>query len=36
MKLKHGQNSQDEIKLIWLIVGQLATWIGASFIWPLT
>lgn len=27
---------KDEIKLRWLIIGELATWIGASFIWPLT
>lgn len=27
---------KDEIKLRWLILGELATWIGASFIWPLT
>ena len=36
MKNTHGKIKTDEIKLIWLIVGVLATWIGASFIWPLT
>lgn len=36
MKKAHGKIQTDEIKLIWLIVGELATWIGASFIWPLT
>lgn len=36
MKNAHGKTKTDEIKLIWLIVGELATWIGASFIWPLT
>lgn len=36
MKNAHGKIKTDEIKLIWLIVGVLATWIGASFIWPLT
>lgn len=36
MKKAHGKIQNDEIKLIWLIVGELATWIGASFIWPLT
>lgn len=36
MKLAHGKAQGDEIKLQWLIVGELATWIGASFIWPLT
>ena len=36
MKNAHGKIKTDEIKLIWLIVGELATWIGASFVWPLT
>ena len=36
MKNAHGKIKTDEIKLICLIVGELATWIGASFIWPLT
>ncbi|TBH77622.1 MFS transporter [Lactobacillus amylovorus] len=36
MKNAYGKIKTDEIKLIWLIVGELATWIGASFIWPLT
>ena len=36
MRNAHGKIKTDEIKLIWLIVGVLATWIGASFIWPLT
>ena len=36
MKLAHGKIQSDEIKLRWLILGELATWIGASFIWPLT
>lgn len=36
MKLAHGQVKSDEIKLRWLILGELATWIGSSFIWPLT
>lgn len=29
-------NSVKEIKLIWLVISELAIWIGASFIWPLT
>ena len=36
MKLAHGKIQSDEIKLRWLILGELAPWIGASFIWPLT
>lgn len=36
MKKKHGEVAADEIRLPWLIVGELATWIGSSFIWPLT
>lgn len=36
MKKEHGIVPKDEIKLVWLIVGELAMWIGASFIWPLT
>lgn len=36
MKLAYGKIQSDEIKLRWLILGELATWIGASFIWPLT
>ena len=36
MKLAHGKIQSDEIKLRWRILGELATWIGASFIWPLT
>lgn len=36
MRTQHGAGKKDEIKLSWLIVGELATWIGASFIWPLT
>lgn len=30
------QKQIPEIKLRWLVLSQLATWIGASFIWPLT
>lgn len=36
MKQAHGQSKEQEIKLRWLIFGELVTWIGASFIWPLT
>ena len=36
MKTKHGQQTLPEIGLPWLVVAELATWIGASFIWPLT
>lgn len=36
MKTKHGQSQLPEIALPWLVVAELATWIGASFIWPLT
>ncbi|MCO6532110.1 MFS transporter [Lactobacillus panisapium] len=36
MKLKHGSNNETEVKLRWLLVGELATWIGSSFVWPLT
>lgn len=37
MKTERGNfNSDTEVKLHWLILGELVTWIGASFIWPLT
>lgn len=36
MKSNHGQIPADEIKLPWLLLGELVTWIGASFVWPLT
>lgn len=36
MKTAHGKQPADEIKLHWLLLGELLTWIGASFIWPLT
>lgn len=36
MKLKHGSNNETEVKLRWLLLGELATWIGSSFVWPLT
>ena len=36
MKNAYGKVKTDEIKLRWLVLGELATWIGASFIWPLT
>ena len=36
MKLKHGSHEETEIKLRWLLLGELATWIGSSFVWPLT
>ncbi|CCI86090.1 MFS family major facilitator transporter [Lactobacillus pasteurii DSM 23907 = CRBIP 24.76] len=37
MKKSHGkEESFPEIKLRWLILAELVTWIGASFIWPLT
>lgn len=36
MKTAHGKQPSDEIKLHWLLLGELLTWIGASFIWPLT
>lgn len=36
MKTTHGKIKDTEIKLHWIILGELATWIGASFIWPLT
>ncbi|WEV39662.1 MFS transporter [Lactobacillus sp. ESL0684] len=36
MKLTHGSNNETEIKLRWLLLGELATWIGESFVWPLT
>ncbi len=36
MKLKHDSNEETEIKLRWLLLGELATWIGSSFVWPLT
>lgn len=36
MKLTHGSNGDTEIKLHWLLLGELATWIGSSFVWPLT
>lgn len=36
MKLTHGPIKTDEIKLRWLILGELAAWIGSSFVWPLT
>lgn len=36
MKIAHGKTNQDEVKLPWLLFGELVTWIGASFVWPLT
>lgn len=36
MRRHHGMDLAAEIKLRWLVVGELTTWIGASFIWPLT
>ncbi len=36
MKTKHGVQPADEIKLHWILLGEILTWIGASFIWPLT
>ena len=36
MKLKHGSHEETEIKLRWLLLGELDTWIGSSFVWPLT
>jgi len=36
MKLTHGSNTGTEVKLRWLLLGELATWIGSSFVWPLT
>ena len=36
MKLTHRPIKTDEIKLRWLILGELAAWIGSSFVWPLT
>ena len=36
MKTQHGEQPNDEIKLHWLLLGELLTWIGSSFIWPLT
>ncbi|RHW50824.1 MFS transporter [Lactobacillus sp. ESL0233] len=36
MKLSHGSNNETEVKLRWLLLGELVTWIGSSFVWPLT
>lgn len=36
MKTEYGKQPLDEVKLHWLLLGELLTWIGASFIWPLT
>lgn len=37
MKLAHGLNNNEiEVKLRWLLLGELVTWIGSSFVWPLT
>ncbi|BDR61111.1 MDR family MFS transporter [Lactobacillus xylocopicola] len=38
MKVTHGfhKENEQEVKLSWLLLGELATWIGASFVWPLT
>lgn len=36
MKTKHGEATLPEIGLPWLVLAELATWIGASFVWPLT
>lgn len=36
MKTQIDAKPSDEIKLPWLLLGELFTWIGASFIWPLT
>jgi MFS family permease len=34
--MKRGQKQVKEISLVWLFIGELLTWIGASFVWPLT
>lgn len=36
MRTAHGKQPADEIKLHWLLLGQLLTWLGSSFIWPFT
>ena len=36
MRLQHGEKGGKAISLPWLLLAELATWIGASFIWPLT
>lgn len=36
MKTQIDAKPSDEIKLPWLLLGELFTWVGASFIWPLT
>ncbi|MBP2057432.1 MFS family permease [Lactobacillus colini] len=36
MRTQHGEQPNDEIRLHWLLLGELLTWIGSSFIWPLT
>lgn len=36
MKLTHGSSNETEVELRWLLLGELATWIGSSFVWPLT
>ena len=36
MKNQAKSGAIKEIRLRWLILGQLVTWIGSSFIWPLT
>lgn len=34
--MKRGEQGLKEISLPWLFVGELLTWLGASFVWPLT
>lgn len=36
MRTTHGKQPADEIKLHWLLLGELLTWLGSSFVWPLT
>ena len=36
MNIAHNSNNIKEIKIHWLLLGEFAAWVGASFIWPLT
>lgn len=36
MNTAHNSNNLKEIKIQWILLGEFAAWVGASFVWPLT
>ena len=36
MKTAHGATQVKEVNIHSLLLGELITWLGSSFIWPLT